>query len=182
MYIIEFGRGKDKKKRKKRGSLLRKAGIVVGSAGLGAVGVLGASRGIRKRNVQLAKDVGDTAKQRLYERNKEVFVKEMKDLSSVKFQNQKLNDTIRRAAEARVDAAQKRTQAGYDLIDKFPKKLKQRERATYGGVGAAIGGGAALSAVSIGTKEERAAAKRKRTVNNIRSKAGIPEIKRRKTN
>ena len=181
MYIIEFGRGPDKKKRKRRGSgLLNKAAKVTGGAALGAVGVLGATRGLRKRNVQLAKDIGDTVKKDLYDESKRKFAAQMGLLST--FKGGRAGVAAKKVGAKRIEEAKRNLQKQYDVVDAFPGKVKRQDRVTYGGIGAGIGGGAALSAVSVGTKEERAAAKRKRAMNNIRSKAGIPEIKRRKKN
>jgi hypothetical protein len=57
MYILEFGRGKDKRKRKKRNSLLRNTAIVAGSAGLGAGAALAATRKRRESIRSITNDI-----------------------------------------------------------------------------------------------------------------------------
>jgi hypothetical protein len=47
MYIIEFGRGPDKKKRKRRNTVLRNAALLSTGATLGAVGAIKATRKMR---------------------------------------------------------------------------------------------------------------------------------------
>jgi hypothetical protein len=171
MHILEFGRGKDKRKRKKRNSLLRKTAIVAGSAGLGTAGVLAASRGIRRRNVQLAKDAGETLKNDVYAEAKRKFAGQMASLST--FKGGKAEAAARTVGSRRVGEAKKALQKQFDVIDAFPKKIAKQDRAKYAGIGAGIGGGIGLMGVSVGSKEERQQAQRDRRNKAIKNRLNL---------